>query len=226
MLRESLLNSLFTSSIPPTSLTVRVTLLLFFFSSLLSLSCVPSIFLPPILFPHAWLHTCVFVYFIEAPCKHVIGEGWEEGLRACMCNAVYVEPSHLPQKSLQSPGTCSLLLFNTALCKCGCHSWSTSSENGGSLFFWYTVLLKPPLKTKHLDREVTKKTGQWHAARPRYSLVVEYKQQGVLMRRCLIFNKVNFNTTTSRLWFVCVSRVPRGFKGSCISMSSTRSEDM
>lgn len=31
MLRESLLNSLFTSSIPPTSLTVRVTLLLFFF---------------------------------------------------------------------------------------------------------------------------------------------------------------------------------------------------
>lgn len=156
MLRESLLNSLFTSSIPPTSLTVRVTLLFFFFSSLLSLSCVPSIFLPPILFPHAWLHTCVFVYFIEAPCKHVIGEGWEEGLRACMCNAVYVEPSHLPQKSLQSPGTCSLLLFNTALCKCGCHSWSTSSENGGSLFFWYTVLLKPPLKKNTLTEKSQK----------------------------------------------------------------------
>lgn len=34
MLRESLLNSLFTSSIPPTSLTVRVTLLFFFFSPL------------------------------------------------------------------------------------------------------------------------------------------------------------------------------------------------
>lgn len=159
MLRESLLNSLFTSSIPPTSLTVRVTLLLFFFSSLLSLSCVPSIFLPPILFPHAWLHTCVFVYFIEAPCKHVIGEGWEEGLRACMCNAVYVEPSHLPQKSLQSPGTCSLLLFNTALCKCGCHSWSTSSENGGSLFFWYTVLLKSPLKKNTLTEKSQKKQG-------------------------------------------------------------------
>lgn len=82
-------------------------------------------------------------------------------------------------------------------------------KNGGSLFFWYTVLLKSPLKKTPWPRS-HKKTGQWHAARPRCSLVVEYKQQEVLMRCCLIFNKVNFNTTTSRLWDLCVCLVCRG----------------
>ena len=170
MLGESLLNSLFTSSIPLTSFTLRVTLFFFFFSlSLLSLSCVPSIFLPPFFFffsSRVTAHLCVFVYFIEASCKHVIGEGWEEGLWACMCSTVYVEPSHLPQRASCLQG-CALsfspALFNTAFRKCGCHSWSTSSKKKTRARFSFDILfyLNPlPLKKKkHLDQEVTKKQG-------------------------------------------------------------------
>ena len=169
MLGESLLNSLFTSSIPLTSFTLRVTLFFFFFSlSLLSLSCVPSIFLPPFFFspPHAWLHTCVYLSTLlklrvstssvkdeRKVCEHACAA-------LCMSNRLICPKEPRVSRDVLSP---SLQLSSTQPFANAAVTPDLlpAKKNESSLFFWYTVLLKSPSfkKKKHLDQEVTKKQG-------------------------------------------------------------------
>lgn len=152
---------------------------IFFFFSL-SLSCVPSIFLslfsfffsfPPdaLAWMNSWYNCvcawmfcmwlCVCVYFLTFLRFSVSKSLVRDERKVCGHARAYskcVETSHLPQRAscLQGCALPSLLLSSAEPCKCGCHSWSTSSK-GELAFLWYTVVLKfLPLNTS--DQAVSK----------------------------------------------------------------------
>ena len=182
MLRESLLNSLFTSSIPPTSLTVRVTLLFFSRLSCRFHVCPPSFSL---LF-FFLTHDCTPAYLsVLLKCRVSTSSVKDERkvcehacAKLCMSNRLICPKEPRVSRDALSPS----LQHSPLQMRLSLLIYFQQKKNGGSLFFWYTVLLKSPSfkkKKKTPWPGSHKKTGQWHAARPRYSLVVEYKQQEV-----------------------------------------------